>query len=54
MLVKLELTFDDVNVIIAGLGELPAKISLGVIERVRKQAAEQLRTEAPADNQEVQ
>jgi hypothetical protein len=54
MLVKLELTFDDVNVIIAGLGELPAKISLGVIERVRKQAAEQLRAEEPADNQAVQ
>lgn len=47
MLVKLELTIDDVNVVLAGLGELPAKASLGVIERVRSQVIPQVQA-APA------
>ncbi len=48
--VKLELTLDDVNVVLAGLGELPAKTSLAVIDKVRGQAISQLQT-AAADAQ---
>lgn len=40
--VTLELTLDEVNVLLAGLGELPAKTSLGVIDKVRSQAVGQL------------
>lgn len=40
--IKLQLTLDEINVVLAGLGELPAKISLPVIEKVRNQAMVQL------------
>ena len=49
--VKLELTLDDVNVVLAGLGELPAKTSLAVIDKVRGQAISQLQTAADAQVQ---
>jgi len=45
----LELTLDEVNVILAGLGELPAKASLSVIDRVRTQVLPQVQAQqAPA------
>lgn len=40
--VNLELSLDEVNVVLAALGELPAKVSLSVIEKVRNQAVPQL------------
>ena len=40
--VTLELSLDDVNVVLGALGEIPAKISLVVIEKVRQQATAQL------------
>ena len=46
----LELTLDEVNLVLAGLGELPAKTSLGVIDKVRSQAVGQLK---PAQGSEV-
>ena len=47
--VTIELTLDDVNVILAGLGELPAKASLAVIDRVRSQVLPQVQSQpAPA------
>lgn len=42
-MVKLELSLDEVNVVLAGLGELPAKTSLAVIDKVRSQAVGQLK-----------
>ena len=42
--VTLELTLEDVNVVLAGLGELPAKASLAVIEKIRSQAVTQLQS----------
>lgn len=39
---KLQLNLDEVNVLLAGLGELPAKISLPMIEKVRGQVMVQL------------
>lgn len=44
--VKLELTLDEANIVLAGLGELPAKASLGVIDKVRSQAVSQLQAAA--------
>ena len=40
--VTLELSLDEVNVVLAGLGELPAKTSLNVIDKVRSQAVSQM------------
>ena len=47
--VTLDFTVDELNVVLAGLGELPAKASLALIDRIRTQATEQLRAAAPAD-----
>jgi hypothetical protein len=44
----LELTLDEVNVVLAGLGELPAKASIGVIEKVRMQVIPQVQQQPPA------
>ena len=38
---KFELTEDEANVVLAGLGELPAKVSLSVIQKIQAQAKEQ-------------
>lgn len=47
--VTIELTLDEVNVVLAGLGELPAKASLAVIDRVRSQVLPQVQSQqAPA------
>ena len=40
--VTLELTVDELNIILAGLGELPAKASIALIDKIRKTASEQL------------
>lgn len=53
--VNLELTLDEVNVVLAGLGELPAKTSLNVIDKVRSQAVSQLQpaTAGPVEGEIV-
>ena len=38
----LELTLDETNLLLAGLGELPAKLSLALIEKIRSEAVSQL------------
>lgn len=40
--VKLDLSVDEVNLLLAGLGELPAKTSLVLIEKIRAEAVKQL------------
>jgi len=37
----LELTLDETNLLLAGLGELPAKLSLALIEKIRGEAVSQ-------------
>jgi hypothetical protein len=37
----LELTLDETNLLLAGLGELPAKLSLALIEKIRSEAVSQ-------------
>jgi hypothetical protein len=44
----LELTIDEINTILAGLGELPAKVSLGTIEKVRIQVIPQVQAQQAA------
>lgn len=49
--ITLTLTPQDVNIILAGLLELPAKVSLEVIGRVKAQGDEQMKsTEPEQDN----
>lgn len=45
--VKLEFSVEEVNVLLAGLGELPAKTSLGLIEKIRSEAVKQLQNNQP-------
>ena len=40
--INLNLTIEEINLLLAGLGELPAKMSIAVIEKVRSQATRQL------------
>jgi len=49
--IKLDLTLEEVNAILGGLGELPAKASMGVIQKIQQQAAPQVTPEpvAPED-----
>ena len=37
----LELTLDETNLLLGGLGELPAKLSLALIEKIRSEAITQ-------------
>lgn len=49
--VTLELTLEEVNLVLAGLGELQAKFSLGLIDKVRSQSAAQLQQQAAVEEQ---
>lgn len=40
--VALNLTVGEVNLVLGGLGELPAKLSINLIEKIRMQATAQL------------
>ena len=42
---KFELEVEEVNIILQGLGELPAKLSMNLIQSVQQQAAAQMQPE---------
>ena len=42
---KFEFDIEQVNVILSGLGELPAKHSMGLIQKIQQQAAPQMQPE---------
>ena len=42
---KFEFDVDQVNVILSGLGELPAKVSMDLITSIHKQAEKQMQPE---------
>ncbi len=46
-----DLTPDEANIILAGLGELPAKISMGLIAKLKQQGDAQI--QPPPPKQEV-
>ena len=39
---KFQLTLEEVNIILQGLGELPAKLSMNLIQKLQEQAAPQM------------
>lgn len=41
------LSVNEVNIILQGLGEMPAKASMNIIEKIRGQAAQQLSGPVP-------
>jgi hypothetical protein len=50
-LVKLELSVEEINLILQGLGELPAKMSMAIIQKVQQQAAPQMQPEEPEEGE---
>ena len=52
--VTLELTVEEVNIVLAGLGELPAKASISMIDKIRHVASEQLQAQQAAPAEAVQ
>ena len=42
---KFELEVEEVNVLLQGLGELPAKHSMGLNQKIQQQAAPQMQPE---------
>ena len=50
---KFEFEVDQVNVILQGLGELPAKLSMNLISSIQKQAEKQMQPETQTEDQEV-
>jgi hypothetical protein len=51
--ITLELSLDEVNIVLAGLGELPAKSSLSVIDKVRSQAVSQMQKKSNSAEETV-
>jgi hypothetical protein len=53
--IKLDLSLEEINMVLGGLGELPAKASMGVIQKIQQQAGPQVKPEpqpAPAEEGE--
>jgi hypothetical protein len=40
--INLDLSLEEVNMVLGGLGELPAKASMGVIQKIQQQAGPQV------------
>jgi len=45
-MITLELTVEEVNIILTGLGELAAKLSMPVIQKIQEQAQPQIVSES--------
>ena len=43
MKIRLEFSLEEINVILQGLGEIPAKLSMNLIQRIQDEATEQLK-----------
>ena len=46
---KFELEVEEVNIILQGLGELPAKHSMNIIARIQEDAAKQMQPEMKSE-----
>ena len=46
---KFEFNVDEVNIILQGLGELPAKLSMNIIARIQEDAAKQMQPEMKSE-----
>lgn len=40
---KIELNLDELNVVLAGLGKLPLEVSLGLFDKIKAQAQDQVK-----------
>ena len=40
--INLDLSLEEINMVLGGLGELPAKASMGVIQKIQQQAGPQV------------
>ena len=49
---KLEFKVEEVNIILQGLGELPAKLSMNLIQSIQEQAAPQMQPEMESAEEE--
>jgi len=43
--IKIDLSLEEINIVLGGLGELPAKTSMGVITKIQQQASPQVQPE---------
>ena len=43
--INLDLSLEEINMVLGGLGELPAKASMGVIQKIQQQAGPQVTSE---------
>jgi len=54
--IKFDLSLDEINMVLSGLGELPAKASMGVIQKIQQQASPQVQpepVETPEEGEEA-
>lgn len=54
--IKLDLSLEEINMVLGGLGELPAKASMGVIQKIQQQASPQVQpepVETPEEGEEA-
>ena len=47
---KFEFNVDEINIILQGLGELPAKHSMNIIARIQEDAAKQMQPEMKSED----
>lgn len=52
--ITLSITLDEVNTVLGGLGELPAKLSFPLINKIQTQATEQINAAETPEATEVQ
>ena len=43
--INLDLSLEEINMVLGGLGELPAKASMGVIQKIQQQVGPQVTSE---------
>jgi len=51
--IKLDLSLEEINMVLGGLGELPAKASMGVIQKIQQQAGPQVSPEPEPEAEEA-
>ena len=49
---KFEFEIEEVNIILKGLGELPAKLSMNLIQSIQEQAASQMQPDMVSAEEE--
>lgn len=51
-MITLQLEVEEVNGVLAGLGELPAKASMGLIQKIQQQAQPQIAQQPVVEEEE--